>query len=271
MPSSALFVKILTRTFPQRFIIARMTRWPWIGKALDRWLFEGDDLFFLTRDKLIPINKSIDPGPQICLPSQVVEHFIQQANYHFLMNKCICRDGSKCKDYPIELGCLFLGETAMQINPALGRKASKEEALEHARKCREVGLVHLIGKNKLDTVWLGIGPGEKLLTICNCCPCCCLWKVLPYLASEIAEKLTRLPGVSVSVNDQCTGCGACAENVCFAHAIKMIDQRAVITDLCKGCGRCIEVCDQQAIEISFADDQFLQNAIQRIAKAVDVR
>jgi hypothetical protein len=90
------------------------------------------------------------------------------------MNTCLCRDAKQCKDYPIDLGCLFLGEAALGINPRLGRGVTKREALEHIRRCREAGLVHLIGRNKLDTVWLGVGPGDKLLTICHCCPCCCL-------------------------------------------------------------------------------------------------
>jgi hypothetical protein len=56
------------------------------------------------------------------------------------------------------LGCLFMGKAVLGINPALGRLVSKEEAHEHIRRCNEKGLFHLIGRNKLDTVWLGIGP-----------------------------------------------------------------------------------------------------------------
>jgi len=271
MSSPVWLVKILTRTFPQRFIIARMTKIPGIGKFLDNWLFKGDELFFLTKDNLIPINKTIESPEQMVLPSQVVEHFINQANFHWIMDKCICRDGSKCKDFPIDLGCIFLGEAAMQINPGLGRRVSKEEALVFAKKCREAGLVHLIGRNKLDTVWLGVGPGEKLLTICNCCPCCCLWKILPYLSDDISKKLTKMPGVTVTVNEQCTGCGACAEDICFADAITMKDGRAVISEMCKACGRCVSSCDQNAIRINITNPEFLQEAVQRIDNAVSVK
>ncbi len=271
MPRSAFGNKVLTKTYRWNPMIARMTRWPLVGKFIDHWLFHGDDMIFLTRDKLIPVGQAVDTGTQLCLPSQVVEHFINQTDYHFIMNKCICREGLQCKHYPRDLGCLFLGEAAVKINPALGRRVSRAEALEHARKCREAGLVHLIGKNKLDEVWLDVGPGAKLLTICNCCPCCCIWKAMPLLNPEISRKVTRLPGLKVFVNDQCSGCGACAEKVCFAGAIKMNDQVAVIDEtMCKGCGRCVEVCDSKAIEISFADDQFLKNAVERIAKAVDL-
>ena len=87
------------------------------------------------------------------LPSQVVEHFIEKANYHWIMNTCLCRDASKCKDYPVTLGCLFLGEAALGINPKLGRRG-RRRAHDHVKRCREARLVHLIGCNKLDRIWL---------------------------------------------------------------------------------------------------------------------
>ena len=83
-----------------------------------------------------------------------------------------------------------------------------------ARRCR-AGLVHLIGRNKLDSVWLGAGPSHKLMTICNCCPCCCLWRMIPQLDPAIGAKVTRMPGVSVTVTDRCAGCGTCAAGICF--------------------------------------------------------
>ncbi|MDY6794139.1 MAG: hypothetical protein SWK76_02475 [Actinomycetota bacterium] len=60
----------------------------------------------------------------------------------------------------------------MGINPKLGRRVTREEAREHVRRCREAGLFHIIGRNKIDMVWLNIRLGQRLLTICNCCPCC---------------------------------------------------------------------------------------------------
>jgi len=77
------------------------------------------------------------------------------------MDWCICRKSTKCEDYPIELGCLFLGEATLKIDPRLGHRATKQEALEHVQKCRDAGLVHLIGRNKLDSVWLNAQPGNN--------------------------------------------------------------------------------------------------------------
>jgi NAD-dependent dihydropyrimidine dehydrogenase PreA subunit len=272
-------ISLIKRTFPSRFLLARVTKAPVVGRVLDRWLFEGDDLFYLPPDhlaqpgprRIISVGKAVEATPDIVLPSQVMEHFIERAGVHWIMNACICRDASGCRDYPIDLGCLFLGEAAAGINPALGRRVTKEEALAHVRRCRAAGLVHLIGRNKLDTVWLGVKPGDQLLTICNCCPCCCLWRVLPHISSNIGQRVTRMDGVGVSVTDRCIGCGTCtAPAVCFVNAIALDHDRAIIGDACRGCGRCVEVCPQGAIELTIAGSAFVEDSIARIAPRVNV-
>jgi ferredoxin len=264
------FVKLLQKIFPLRFLLARLTNIPLVASLVERLLCEGDDLIYLPRDRTIPINQPLNRPGEMVLPSQMVEHFIHQAAYHWIMNTCICREAMQCKDYPIDLGCLFLGEAAMGINPKLGRRVTKKEALEHVGRCREAGLVHLIGRNKLDTVWLNVGPGHKLLTICNCCPCCCLWRVLPHIAPLLGDKVTKMPGVTVTVTDRCVGCGTCTQDVCFVDAIHLVNGRAVISDACRGCGRCVDLCPQQAIELAIADDQFVKRSIDHLSPLVDV-
>lgn len=269
------FVKLLKRTFPKRRLIAKMTKAPLMGRLIDKMLFEGDNIIYLPKDtvaqKTIQIGKAVDRPEEIALPSEVIHHFIEKANHHWIMNFCICRDASKCKDYPIEYGCLFLGEAVQGINPKLGRLVSREEAHEYVKKCREAGLVHLIGRNKLDASWLGVSPGDKLLSICNCCPCCCLWKVLPDMHPEIGRKVTKMPGVDVRVTDDCVGCGTCTEeNVCFVDAITLIDGRAVISEECRACGRCVEVCPNGAIELTIDRAKFISDSIERVSSVVDV-
>jgi ferredoxin len=130
--------------------------------------------------------------------------------------------------------------------------------------------VHLIGRNKLDTVWLGVGPGDRLLTICNCCPCCCLWRMLPYTSSQIAGGVARMPDVTVTVTERCVGCGACVESGCFVDAIELVDGRARIGEACRGCGRCIATCPNGAIELSIAEGFTVKSTVDRIAALVDV-
>jgi ferredoxin len=264
------FVELIKKAFAGRYLAARATRLPAVGKMVDRWLFDGDDLIYLPRDRSIPVHTRVDLPGEMVLPSQVVEYFVERASHHWIMDTCLCRDAGDCQDYPVGLGCLFLGQAVMDINPRLGRLVTKQEALAHVRRCREAGLVHLIGRNKLDTLWLGVGPGRRLLTICHCCPCCCLWRVLPHVAPAISAKVVRMPGVDVTVTDRCVGCGACTRGVCFVDAIRLVNGRAGVEDQCRGCGRCVGVCPQEAIEITLQQDGFLSETVARIANLVDV-
>ena len=264
------FVELLKKTFPNIRFIAKLTRIPILGKFFDLAMFEGDDIIYLTKDNVIQVNRELNKEDDMVLPSQVLEYFINKANYHWIMNFCICRDSMQCKDYPINLGCLFLGEAVLGINPQLGRLVSKDEALDHIRKCKEAGLVHMLGRNRLDKQWLGVKPGDKLLSICNCDPCCCLWRIAPILATKIGSKIQKMPGLEIKVTDKCIGCGTCTKGICFVDAIQLIENHAQISKECRGCGRCVEICPQNAIEISINDPDFVTKSIKKIENLVDV-
>ena len=264
------FVRLLEKTFPNIKFIAKLTSIPILGKLIDLLLFKDDEIIYLPKDIVIPINSELNGQEDMVLPTKVLEYFINKAKSHWIMNFCICRKSMECKDYPIELGCLFLGEAVKDINPELGRLVSKEEALDHVRKCREAGLVHMIGRNLLDKQWLGVNPGYKLLSICNCDPCCCLWRISPVLTPKIGRKIQKMAGVSLKVSERCLGCGTCMQGICFVDAIHMVDNRAKITEECRGCGRCVEICPQNAIELTINDEEFVEKTINQIDKIVDV-
>jgi ferredoxin len=261
---------LIRHTFDRRFALARLTHRPLIGRLVDRLLFDGDDIMVLPRDNTVPVNRPLDPREDLAVPSRVLEYFIHRARYHWIMDFCICREATGCRTYPSDLGCLFMGEAARAINPRFGRRVTPEEAIDHARRCRDLGLVHLIGRNKLDSVWLNAGPAHRLLTVCNCCPCCCLWKILPEISPVIAGKLTRMPGVSVHVSEACIGCGRCTQGTCFVNAIQLVDGRARIGPQCRGCGRCLAVCPAQAIELRVDDPAYIQATVHRIARVVEI-
>ena len=264
------FVNLLKRIYPARRSFARLTKLPVFGNLVDHLLFRGDEMFVIPKDQTIQINAPLNPPESIILPSQLVEHYINQASYHWIMDFCICREGEGCQDYPRELGCLFLGKPVLQINSKLGRLVTKEEALEHVKRCREAGLVHSVGRNRLDSVWLGATPSEELMTICSCCPCCCLWGLVTDLTPKIGRKITRLPGVEVTVAEDCSGCGLCANGVCFAEAIQVKNGRAEISLECRGCGRCVEICPEGAITLTIEGKEKLQETIQRLDDLVDL-
>jgi len=163
-----------------------------------------------------------------------------------------------------------MGEAAKKIDPKLGHPATKEEAHNHIKHADEAGLIHVIGRNKLDSVWLDVSPGQKLLTVCNCCPCCCLWKMLPNLNNSISGRITKMEGIEIQVGSNCVGCEACSK-VCFVDAIKIVEGKAQINDNCRGCGRCVEVCPNHAISITAPTSEVIEQTIMRIKEKVDVK
>ena len=266
-------IELIKKSFPLRYAGAEITKWPFVGRVMEKALFNGhktgDALFYLPKDRVL-INQQIEDQANMVVPSAVVEHFIQEANYVFLMDKCICREAADCQDYDHEIGCIFLGKAVLDINPKLGHLVDKETALTHVARAREAGLVHLIGRDKIDAVWMGVKPSEKLMTICNCCPCCCLFRFLPNLAPKLQKKIERMPGVVVAVTDDCTGCGQCTQDACFIDAIQLVNGRAVISEDCRGCGNCVEVCPEGAIHVLLEREDYIENAINRLSQAVDV-
>ena len=271
-----LYVRLIRGGFRYRFKLARLTRWPLLGRMMDRAFFEGDDIIVLPKQAAghivdIPVDLPAPMRESMVIPSEVVRHFVERSRYHFLMSYCICRTSAHCQDYPRDLGCLFLGKATLKIDPRLGRMVSREEALAHLDRCEEAGLVHLIGRNKIDSVWTSAKPKEDLLTICNCCPCCCLWKMLPELDPGISGKLTRMPGVHLSVDPgRCNGCGRCVEG-CYVRAIGMVEDVARIDqEMCKGCARCAHLCPERAITLHLDDPEFLVHSVRRLEPLVDV-
>jgi Fe-S-cluster-containing hydrogenase component 2 len=269
---------IIKSGFKHRFTMARLTRVPALGRAIEYALFDQDEMIYLPKDSvvkrkesIIEVNVPFEPT-NIVLPSQVIEHFLRRSRYIFIMNRCPCRDSNHCEHYPQDIGCVFLGAGVRKIDPSLGRMTSAEDAILHVRKAREAGLVHLIGRNKIDSVWLNSGAKEDLLSICNCCECCCLWKMMPQLSSPIASSVTRMPGVTVTVTDTCTTCRRCVQDqVCFVQAITIIEGRAVIDQKrCKGCGRCVEHCPSRAIALDIAEPDYLDRSIELIEPLVDL-
>ena len=74
----------------------------------------------------------------------------------------------------------------------------------------------------------------------------------------------------VTVTERCVGCGTCTQGVCFVDAIRLVNGRAVKSDECRGCGRCVDVCPEQAIEITIVNDHFVEESISRLSSLVDV-
>ncbi len=148
-----LYSRIIKLSFKKRFFMARLTKVSLIGDLVERLFFQEDKVIILPKDtvakkvlsKSRTINMSAEAEPEsIVLPSQIIDELLRRSRYIYIMNSCLCRNSNDCKDYSHELGCIFLGRGTLKINEGMGRMASVEEAMEHMRKAREAGLIHLV-------------------------------------------------------------------------------------------------------------------------------
>lgn len=284
---SRFFVKY---TFGTRFFIASLTRKSRIiYKIIDKFLFEGDEIFVipntlnLNKDKNsssktiktdITLNQTIPNEGSIFLPTDILKEIIRNSKDIVIMDTCLCRTSNNCQEYPQDIGCLFIGPTSRKIPRHVCKEATIEEAIEHVDIADAAGLSHVIGRNKIDTVWMNIGPKEELLTVCHCCPCCCLWKVLPNLTEEISDKIEKLDGVNVeTVSENCIKCKRCLKDICFANAISFNEETKLIEinqNKCRGCGACVNNCPHDAIKITYTKKS-VDILLNRIDRLVDYK
>ncbi len=283
---SIFFVKY---TFNIRFFLAELSKKSKIAhKLIDKLLFEDDEIIIipntinLNKDKKtkniqttenISINKTINDEKSIFLPTDILKEVVKHAKNIVIMNTCLCRTSNDCKDYPHDIGCIFIGPATKKIPRHLCKEVNSEEAIKHINKADASNLSHLIGRNKIDSVWMNVGPKEELLTICHCCPCCCLWKVIPHLNKNISDKIEKLEGVSIKTEqEKCTGCKKCLD-YCFVKAIKFNEKTKKIeinTDKCRGCGKCTNICKQDAISINYTKKS-IDLILNRIENLVDYK
>ena len=241
---------VLKYIFNWRFGIAEITKKSkTYKKIVDKMLFEDDEIIVVPNT--INVNKKIESEGSEFLPTQVIKDVIKRCDDIVIMNSCLCRSSNGCTDYPQDIGCIFLGPTARKIPKNIGHLATVEEALEQVNRADAAGLSHIIGRNKIDTVWMNVRPGKGLLTICHCCPCCCLWKVYPNLDDSM--------------------CKMCLKSVCMFNAISLKDNKISIDyNECKGCGLCVNSCKFDAITIDYTDET-IENVVNRMDNLLEIR
>ena len=271
-----LSVRILPHLFRTRYRLASWTKsHKHFGNIIRRIAFSEDDMIVLPKDSVvrdISVDISVDSaGDRTVLPSDIVKEVIRGSDHIFIMNFCLCRKSNRCDDYPVDHGCIFMGKGTERIPKEFGRMATPDEAIAYIDECSELGLVHIIGRNKLDSLWLSTGNKKDLMTICNCCPCCCLWNMVRDISDNIAECYKRMDSVEVSANpERCIGCGMCSD-ICFTKAINIVGGRCSISDsMCRGCGRCAEVCPNDAITLTY-DRSIVSSEVERIRSLVDLK
>jgi len=255
---------LFTKLYKFKDAAFKMTNVPvlnWIGKRI----IEPESITLTY----IPVNENISLPESSVAPISIIEQFIKEASYHVILNRCPCRSENNCKNYDPYFGCTFLGEAARDIHPDVGKHVTADEALNHLREATERGLVSVIGSFKGDALMLGVKNHEKLMTICHCCPCCCISGSIIYASREARDLIVRLEGLTVRENDSCNGCRLCVD-ACVFKQITIKNGRAEFGSECKGCGRCALACKRNAIEISIDDPDWMRKCLYRIKSRVDV-
>ncbi len=103
-----------------------------------------------------------------------------------------------------------------------------------------------------------------MLTVCFCCECCCIIRYTRHAPMKFVEPMfPRLDGITITVTDDCQGCGKCVDH-CYMKAIEIVGDRAVMSEYCRACGRCATVCPNDAITVSIDDPDFIEKSYERI-------
>lgn len=224
----------------------------------------------LTDMRWLPINQDIVMPENAPLPIELVERFIEETSHRVIAAYCGCRKGFGCEHYPHDIGCLMMGDSALEIKRYGCHEVGIKEAKAHLHRAVDAGLVPIVGKARADNWIFDVKDHKRLLTVCLCCECCCVTRFTNLAPLKHLEPLIpRLEGISIRVTEDCTGCGKCTEK-CYTKAIRVENGRAVIDEYCRACGRCAITCKQHAIEVRIDDPDFLEKTHDRILSYVKI-
>jgi len=218
----------------------------------------------LTDMRWLPINEDVELPESAPAPLALLDRLIDEASHRVVFNACGCRLSFQCTRHPHDIGCLLMGDSALETPAHLRREVSADEAKKHARRAVEAGLVPQVGKARVDNYIFGVKDRSRMLTACFCCDCCCITRYERHLRpGHLDQIFPRLDGIKVEVNGECDGCGECVGR-CYIKAIHVHDGRAVINDKCRACGRCAVMCPSHAIKVRIEDSHFLDISYERI-------
>lgn len=122
MGHSKWFYDLVVRLWP----LGRLVNWagtlPGIGRLL-RPLFSPRE----NQAIIIPVHQAVRGTESLVLPYTLLPTLIERAGHRVIMGHCMCRQGQGCHNYPQDIGCIFLGAGAREVDPALGRPADVAE------------------------------------------------------------------------------------------------------------------------------------------------
>ncbi len=196
--------------------------------------------------RAIPIEESISPEEKVFEKEEAHEYIRTLATEDLALVPCPCRtrteklDIRECRDkFPIG-SCIMVGSTARYLLDAdLGKRVTKEQAIEYLDKMVELGLIATADNYLAD-------PHNIM---CLCCGCCC---------SNIRGRTRWDNPTAVApahflpvAGDDCTMCETCVDR-CLLEALSMDDDEGrsmADPEKCIGCGVCTIDCPEETLKL----------------------
>jgi UDP-glucose 4-epimerase len=217
----------------------------------------------------LPINRDIEGAEGINLTNQVLDHFLEKAKHRVIVDVCACRRVLGCKEYPMDIGCMMMGESALNIPKKISRQVGIVEAKAHVHRAIEAGLIPTTGKVRIDKDFFMVPGDGKLLTLCFCCECCSVTRFFRYASQQKLDGMhPPVEGLSIEVTNECDGCNECVSR-CHLNAIEVKGERAVIGGMCRVCGRCALHCPRGAMKLKLTNPAAVEDVVRRIEAVVE--
>jgi|GEM_PF-1017384 len=187
-------------------------------------------------------------------PVEMMKDAVRRASYRAIMNECLCRKIQGCTDYPIDLGCLFIGPAAhVCVENGIAREATLQECFDHIDRAAACGLSAAAYFVEVEEYVWGFHDEDmpNFLEFCFCCPCCCSATLFEHRAGgELKRILHQGIGWSAVIDaDRCVGCGACVALCPHDDVMHIENGHVTIGDTCAGCGQCFKGCAHDAIHV----------------------
>ena len=135
--------------------------------------------FDVDAAQIIPVNLRVGDYENEVISLKLMDHFIEKAGT-IVIRDCPCRVTANCQNHDIDLGCIWMGKGAANLDlrnlPGMGKEgryATKEEACEHARLALKNGLIPALAKLRGDAkLYNVLDYDDELMNFCFCCNCC---------------------------------------------------------------------------------------------------
>ncbi len=223
------------------------------GKIFQKML--GMDEKGYSCGTVMPLNHNLSEDSTAgVIPIDLVYSYLEDAEYIAILKVCVCRQVFDCKDYPIDLGCIFLNAAGRHaVENGIADKATVEEAKAHVQRAKKAGLVANAELQEMEQLIWGLRNDEmnEFRMLCFCCPCCCTaFKVVQAGSQRVKDRYSSCGYTTTVDHDKCVGCHKC-QSVCPKQAISYReDGKCVIDqDNCFGCGFCKEECAVGALTL----------------------